>query len=585
MENTWPSNKSEILFLGRWCLLHNRRKFWNSFNYTVAEYHWNDRYKLYKDYQYIQKIYDDLLCQLSDVLNRFNKTNYSHRFWRILIGPWLLLFIEILFDRYSMIKEVLDKSKNLKVISQDVSQYESAFNDMSDLLFVFASDEWNEIVYSQIIEHFESEIEIQKIKSNINFNNVLLKKQKLKSKCINYFNKLQGIFTRDDEIFFISDYLGLSRSTECQIKLMQFPKLWRKIESPRIIIDYEMRDELIVNISEGVDDANNNDFYTLIKKLIAFHVPKTYLEGFKYLQEKSRELSWPSKPRAIFTANAFYSDDIFKHWASSKVENGSKLVTAQHGGHYGIGLLESTEEHQLKISDKYLSWGWDKKGNNSINKFGIIKPIKKRDKLRRDGNILLVLNSNPRYSYRLFSFPIGAHQNISYIDDQILFISSLNKELFKKLNVRLYSNDYGNCTSDILREKFNKINFISSKKKLCRLITKSKYFVSTSNSTSFLESLSSNIPTIVFWDPYYNEIRKSAEKYFTILENAGIFHKNPFSAAQHINATWDTTDSWWFSNKTQDAVNIFCERFVTSPNFNYANINRILSSPASSLKV
>ena len=46
---------------------------------------------------------------------------------------------------------------------------------MSDLLVVFASDEWNEIVYSQIIEHFKSDFEIHKINSNYKFDNILEK--------------------------------------------------------------------------------------------------------------------------------------------------------------------------------------------------------------------------------------------------------------------------------------------------------------------------------------------------------------------------------------------------------------------------
>ena len=204
----------------------------------------------------------------------------------------------------------------------------------------------------------------------------------------------------------------------------------------------------------------------MIKKLIVFHLPKIYLEGFEYLQKYCKKLPWPSNPKSIFTSNAFYSDDVFKYWASYNIENGTKFVTAQHGGHYGIGKLESTEKHQLQISDKYLTWGWGSKESNSISKFGIIKPIKKRNKFLRNGNILLVLNSTPRYSYRLYSFPISAHQNLSYINDQISFISSLNKDLFMKLNVRLYSNDYGNSTSDILADRFKNLNLVSSKKSL-----------------------------------------------------------------------------------------------------------------------
>ena len=39
----------------------------------------------------------------------------------------------------------------------------------------------------------------------------------------------------------------------------------------------------------------------------------------------------------------------------------------------------------------------------------------------------------PRYSYRIYSLPIGTEQSESYLEDQFKFVDSLNEELFMDL--------------------------------------------------------------------------------------------------------------------------------------------------------
>ena len=64
---------------------------------------------------------------------------------------------------------------------------------------------------------------------------------------------------------------------------------------------------------------------------------------------------------------AFSADDVFKAWAGEKVEQGSPLVIGQHGGHYGVGRCSFPEDHEIAISDCYLTWGWDQKGQPRSN--------------------------------------------------------------------------------------------------------------------------------------------------------------------------------------------------------------------------
>jgi len=107
LEITWPKNKdTPILFLGEWCKLYGRKNTWESLDYKTAKYHWDDRKKLISDYDSLLEIHENFITELTSILNTIHKTNYSVRYWRILIGPWLGWFVQIVFDRWWMLKRL-----------------------------------------------------------------------------------------------------------------------------------------------------------------------------------------------------------------------------------------------------------------------------------------------------------------------------------------------------------------------------------------------------------------------------------------------------------------------------------------------
>ena len=88
-----------------------------------------------------------------------------------------------------------------------------------------------------------------------------------------------------------------------------------------------------------------------------------------------------------------------------------------------------------------------------------------------------------------------------------------------------------------------------------------RIYVSSYNATTYLESFTMNVPTVLFWNPSHWELRDSAKPYFELIKEVGIFHETPESAANHIIKIWDNVDKWWTSKPVSDAVNQFCERF------------------------
>ena len=143
IESTWP-RKGKVIFLGIWCCLFDRKEQWSKLEYCIEDYHWDDRRKLSDDYYQLEKIYESYLLDFSLYLNKIHNQEFSERFWRILIGPWLYSTINILYDRWFMLLKVVSEQKNLrKIILKDISDSLRVSN-MNDFNKKIEEDEWNE---------------------------------------------------------------------------------------------------------------------------------------------------------------------------------------------------------------------------------------------------------------------------------------------------------------------------------------------------------------------------------------------------------------------------------------------------------
>ena len=109
LEDTWPESNKPVLYLGKWCQLYSRKHYWMKFDSEIAPYHWDDRDKLYEDCKYLQNLFERMLTELTVELNKIHEVNYDSRYWRIIVGPWLMMFLPIIFDRWSCLHNAIDK--------------------------------------------------------------------------------------------------------------------------------------------------------------------------------------------------------------------------------------------------------------------------------------------------------------------------------------------------------------------------------------------------------------------------------------------------------------------------------------------
>lgn len=564
LEETIPTDVP-ILLLGEWCRPFSQKKLWENLNTTILPYHWDNRTKLYNDYLYLDKFYENILNDLAFHLNKIHGTNHSVRYWRILAGPWLGQFIHIIFDRWSSIKSALESYELLGTHILQIDEETIIPKDMRYFAKLIVTEEWNHFIYSYIVQNHTSlnfEFKnIKKIYPNIYFNLNLNRTYKLKKVILENLTKLSNRFMKENDALLINTYLPRISEIKLSLKLKQFPTFHSYTHSLK-----EIKLEKIKR-NWNLEGKSQNEFENFVRSIIPRQIPKVYLEGYKNLCSHVSSLPWPSKPKLIFTSNSYQADEIFKFYAAQKTEEGTPLVIGQHGGNIGTNLFAFYEKHQIDISDTYLSWGWtdlSKPKIKSVGQLKIKKPLNVNHSTKR-GIILLVWKS-PSQSFQISSVPI-AGQLINYFDDQCRFIKNLNHEIQNELIVRHKVLEKGwEPSYSRWKEKFPNLKYDKGISNLYDLLKNIKIYVSTYNATTFLESFSMNIPTVMFWNPNHWEIRPSAKIYFNNLKEVGILHESPETASKHVNLIWNDVNSWWNRKEVKEAVNTFKKNFCYSPN-------------------
>jgi putative transferase (TIGR04331 family) len=564
LEQTWRQD-APVLFLGEWCRRYDRRHIWESMDAQVAPYHWDDRAKLYQDYLYLRDLHEGLLIELAERLNAIHGVDHSNRYWRMLLGPWLGYFVQMVFDRWSMLQRAFSDHEisGVRIVARQPHQLIPA--DMEEFIGFFLGDDWNEQVYGELLDAMRIPVEtVDPVMATSDLGSKGARArpnsiQKIKRQAGWLASKLSKCLCSDREYVFVSSYLPKMQDLLLQLRLGQLPKFWRFPDVLPSSLDMAVRREF-----GDVVKPEGGDFMELARYMVCRHVPRAYLEGYHELVSLTQSLGLPEYPRAIFTANGYSSDDVFKAWAAGKIESGTPLLIGQHGGNYGVAKWGFTEEHQISVADRFLTWGWTEPDSPALVAVGNLKGFGKRQSTDAEGGALLIQMSMPQNSYHMYSVAVSS-QWLSYFEDQCRFVEALAPKVRQQLLVRLYKADYGWFQRDRWQERFPSVRLDSGQSSMSELISRSRICISTYNATTYLESISLNIPTVMFWNPDHWELRDSAMPYFEELASVGIFHSTPESAARHLSEIWDDVSDWWDSEDTVRVRRIFCDRYARIP--------------------
>ncbi len=556
-------NKDEpILFLGEWCRIYSQKHVWSKLKHQVLPYYAFKREVLFDDYKYSLNVYERLLVQLSQALNKSHQTNHSVRYWRIVLGPWLLTFIQVFLDRYRSICIAAESGKVTNtwitvdflddLIPPDYPEFRRRF---------VGEDQYNHYLCSQIIRSVEKIPWEEKKDTDFSLlgleaNQTSLKKQLKRS--IFRLIEMWPRFVPDSlqTIFLIDSYFKPIDLIRLQLSVGMMPVLYRSREKVSFIkANSQMRRE--INL-----DPRENQFESILTKYLPFHIPKVYLEGYSEMARRAEKV-FPKKIKVIFTSGAHQAFDCFKFWAGNQVERGAKLAISQHGGNVGDALWSTNDDHEQKISDRYFSWGWGSSNDNKLVRMpsSMLARIKGKVRPNPKGTILCVTCTFPRYSYTMFSAPTSSAV-LKFLKFQGQFFRVVSPEVHELLVLRLFMFDRG--WEEKLRWNDSNVSpkIYQGTKSFYSHLSENRLCICFYNGTPFLETFVANFPTLLCWNPNYAEFNESAQPYFDRLREAGMLHDTPESAASKLNEIYKDPLSWWMLPEVQDAKNKFCDRFA-----------------------
>lgn len=563
LESSWP-DEEPVLFLGEWCRRFSRRDHWSNLDHEVLTYHWDASSLFAEDFQYVSRLYERVLVDLTYTLNQLLQVDHGVRYWRILIGPWLRQFIEILCDRWRSIECVVNRAEVSYTIVLDGSQSVGVPMDIVGFHRLYNSEEWNHGVYAAILKRFP-QVERRYKYRETSATSVPLPaplhlswKREPKVAALAVWSRAAARRVGDNGVVLVAPYLSWSDELAAHLRFRQVPLIWSFVPQATPTMEPGTRDW-------SLSGHPTDPFDQFVREMIPVHIPVAYSDGYPELLATVDESPWPKKPRLIFTSNAHIGNDLFKAWAAKCVEDDTQLVIGQHGGMFGNLKFCSSEDHDRAISDAYLTWGWTDPSDARAKPVGRLVGLKPLALAHNSQErAVLVTVTFPQQAYRGMSVPI-AGQWLDYLEDQFKFVEALPEHIRSALLVRLFSRDHGWHQVERWQCRWPEIELDPGDQSIHNLIAKSRVYVVSYNGTPFHESLALGVPTIMYWNPEHFELRDAAASSFSHLEKAGILHYSPVSAAKKVVEIWDDPDGWWASAQVLSALSLFSEEQNQSP--------------------
>lgn len=334
LEEFWDTTKP-IVFLGEWCLLYGRRSFWEPLNGQCLESPFGNPEAGHAAYHFVNGVYERILPILGDALNTIHGTRYSQRYWRIVIGPWLLFYLPVIYDRYSYLKCALEQYPNCTTMVLSENSFVVS-SDTLDFACFIKEDSFNLQIFTKILASLGKTFPCKEAQIEQNSIYGKLGGRSWMHKAVGYLAKLYaGVGAKVFQSTILrSSYF--SKVSELNILIRTAGKVLPiagQLTKPiRVKLNVDARKSL-QNIWLG-----DGEFERCLTIMLSSDIPMCFVEAF-YDVNREAQNSYPITPKAIFSANAWYYDEYFKQWAAESAERGTLLIGTAHGGHMVGGLI------------------------------------------------------------------------------------------------------------------------------------------------------------------------------------------------------------------------------------------------------
>ena len=543
----WVGETNDVVYLGQWC----RDQLGDSSAPLLI--HTTPRATLSEKVQLTllsNRIFEELFSDLVFKANLLHGEIHDQRYWRIICGRWLMGFVDVVIQRWSLIDSalatypithsdglLLDGSLRAPVLSQDY-------------LLQLTSHEWNSALFGSILTFRGIEMEMQKVENITRYTQLIRPPHTSSS-----LRLLYSFLARHSRVAISESYFSRREEFLLGARLRSLPLLPNPCDMPAVTYDVSAREELRLD-----DKVSTHPVTSFIRRVLHEWLPFSVVELHASLRRSAQSGSYPHSPRGIVTANKHHSDDRFMTWMADQAEKGTPLILAQHGGLYGESEIRTRhEEHEIQIADRYLTWGWHDSRYENIRAVPVQLPRRKARAASRAGeNLVIVLDATLRYSRHCWDTQVESADYLLRIRD---LVHRLEMPIRSKTIVRLHhAHTQLNADNRLIIGTIAPAQFDDGFTPMFQVLRDARIVVSTTLGTTFGEAIQMRIPSLILLDELVYPIRAESVNVFNQLKKNKIYSTDINDLVETIGSLWDDPCRYWSDEARRTALKSYLQR-------------------------
>lgn len=552
----------DLLLLGEWCRRYSRRSFWEGRSHEVLPFHWNTPGKRHRDYLYLEDLFERTMLALAQDLDVCHGVTRPVRYWRIVLGTWLGLYVSALFDRWESTRLAVAREEPLETVALSPRGPSFPALGRNDEARRMNDDRHNHELYLDVIESLAPErirvIEVDAGAAAAQYEpparSMAPARRKLGRMWAGRASRWLAGLSAGGDVALVDTFLPLPALVRLSLLLRQVPRTYPELgtvhNSGSAGVASPFRERLLA--LAHARSSRNEGFEAFLWRRLGSDLARPYLEGFDDLQRRARDLKL--RCRVIATANAHWHNELFKVWAAERVLEGARLVTAEHGGSFpGREYVFNAEEHMADVHTPTYLPHHPAHHQMPPTKYAGVRPG------RGAGGtwLLMVPYEGPRYTIRAAAQP-HASQTLDCFRDSVAFADVLPATVRAHLRVKLRGLDP--AADWELRDRYTDrlgAAHVVDGMALDRAFSHARLVVCTYPQSTFTEAILSGRPTVMFFDPAVHELHPVADEVVTMLQRVGVIFSDPREAARQVVRVWGAPHRWWQAPDVQRATRAF----------------------------
>jgi putative transferase (TIGR04331 family) len=524
-----------------------------------------------KDHDFVDKKHELYINILIKRLTELHGVQFNKRFWKKSLSLSILRHVSFCYELFKVCEEYLDINIHDCRILNEKSYYipvdfddhrrifqstdfgqEQLFSIYCNLFYPDIFKSWEDDAPLASVNNEEAGLERKSLWKRITLKGIARRLLNTRSPTLGILN---SFFSADNlnKLFFRS--LG-------KVQIISMPEFVIKDSEPQ----WETRKKLFRN-ELGFDRFDRFVFASLY-----YAMPKAFVENFEYIFNVLNVHFLQYKKLKWVVSEAWIGNTYSSIALAVLRKNGIKHINNEHN-YIAYPFLGNNLKYIFPLVDEFASIGWKNKSvSNFLSKGSLFQWIEGEcDNKKYD---LLFISSIPNARAPEINASYGesgARVVPGYLQMNMRFFEALSDSTLGTMLYRSYPERYAKHAlawdqAYALRNYLSKVKYIDNSTTPARvLMQQSGLTVINYLSTSYIEALIANVPTVVLLNRDAYLLEESHEEFFKDLIEAKIFHPDPVEAAHFVQDNINDPEIWWRSSIVQKARTKFLKSNIGSP--------------------